>query len=168
MAPPSRGLPILATDALTWPILGISIGTGRGRIPWAQIQRAQYNFIEPKYLPKGVTLTQYHHLRQQDVDALLKHWALRQTAGDVPLKFRKVVKCAQTDKPASEEESDSDADMGRSEEAEEDLQGDDGSQVGRGGAPQVNSSRNGSTEPAHPGQSPGNAAQNPSEVGWLL
>jgi len=40
--------------------------------------------------------------------------------------------------------------MGLSEEAEEGLQGDDDDQAWRGGAPQVNGSRNGSTEPAHP------------------
>ena len=92
---------------------------------------------------------------------------LRQTAGSVPLKFRKVGKYIQTDKPGSEE-SDADAGMGPSEEAEEGLQGDDDDQAWRGGAPQVNSSRNGSTEPAHPSQSLGNAAENRSEVGWLL
>jgi hypothetical protein len=113
-------------------------------------------------LPKQVTLTQYHHIRRQDANAILEHWTRRQAAGKVPFQFRKVGKAIQKHKPASEE-SDADAGMGPSEEAEEDPQGDDDSQVWGGGAPQVNT--NGSTELAHPGQSQGNAAENSSEVG---
>ena len=152
-------LPILATDALTQPTIEISVSTGKGRVPWTEIQRAQDDFIKPKYLPKWVALTQYHHIRQHDANALLKHWTLRQTAGDIPFKFRRGRKSIQTDKPAPEE-SNADTGMGLSEEAEEGLQRDDDNQARRGGAPQVNGSRNGSTEPAHPGQSLGNAAEN--------
>jgi hypothetical protein len=118
-------------------------------------------------LPEQVALTQYHHIRQRDANALLEHWTLRQTAGDVPLKFRRGRNSIPTDEPAPEER-DADAGMEPSEDAEEGLQGDDDDQARRGGAPQVNGSRNGPTEPAHPGQSLGNAAENRSEVGWLF
>ncbi|KAN0121378.1 hypothetical protein V8E52_003274 [Russula decolorans] len=117
----------------------ISTGVGNGKVPYAELQRAQGDYIKPKYLPKKVTLKQYYHLRQDDVNAILDHWTKRQADGKVPLSFKKEAKAIQQKKCTSEENS-SDAEMG--EEAEGDL--------------------NDSTEEAHPGQSLGNAAKNPS------
>jgi hypothetical protein len=51
----------------------ISIGVGNGKVPYAELQRAQGDYIKPKYLPKKVTLKQYYHLRQNDVNAILDH-----------------------------------------------------------------------------------------------
>jgi hypothetical protein len=61
---------------------------GKGRIPWARLQEAQGDFVLPEYLPNGVILTQYHHIRLEDANALLKHWTQRQAAGQVPFRFK--------------------------------------------------------------------------------
>ena len=62
-------------------ISGIAEGSGKGRISWAIIREAQGDFILPQYLPNGITLTQYHHIRVNDANALLQHWVQRQAAG---------------------------------------------------------------------------------------
>ena len=66
----------------------ISVGGGKGRIPWARLKEAPGDFILSKYLPASVTLTQYHHICQEDVNALLKHWTQRQAAGEIPFRFK--------------------------------------------------------------------------------
>ncbi|KAH9025353.1 hypothetical protein EDB83DRAFT_2319893 [Lactarius deliciosus] len=71
---------------------GIAASGGKGRVPWAKLREAQGDFIAAKYLPEGVTLTQYHHLCLKDANALLKHWIQRQAAGKVPFCFKKVQK----------------------------------------------------------------------------
>ncbi|KAH9016604.1 hypothetical protein EDB84DRAFT_1567173 [Lactarius hengduanensis] len=70
----------------------IAVGGGKGRVPWAKLQEAQDNFIAAKYLPNGITLTQYHHIRLEDANSLLKHWTQRQAAGEVPFRFKKMDK----------------------------------------------------------------------------
>ena len=40
------------------------------------------------YLPEGVQLTQYHHIRRGDAEAILKHWDVRQAAGATPFYFK--------------------------------------------------------------------------------
>jgi hypothetical protein len=116
------------------------------------------------YLPEGVALKQYHHLRQEDINDLLKHWTHRQAAGEVPFCFKKMIKAIRKNKCTSEE-NDADTDMRSGEEAEEDLQSDDESQAWKGGAPRGDSGSNGSAEWAHPSQSLGSAARNPGRVG---
>lgn len=149
--------------------LEISTGAGKGRVPWTELQRAQGDYIEPKYLPKEVTLKQYYHLCQDEVNALLDHWTQRQAAGEVPFSFRKAVKAIRQKKRALKE-IDADVDMGSGEEAdsEEDQQDDDDSQVWGDGASQGDGGSDGSAEQAHPGQSLGDAAENPSRVSSLL
>src|SRR6266702_4525231 len=66
----------------------ISVGGGKGRIPWARLKEAPGDFILSKYLLASVTLTQYHHICQEDVNALLKHWTQRQAAGEIPFRFK--------------------------------------------------------------------------------
>jgi len=125
-------------------------------------------------LPKQVTLKQYYHLCKEDINAMLEHWTWRQAAGKVAFRFRKVAKAIQKNKHALEEinadadAADADADMDLGEEAEEYLQGDDDNWAWRDGASQGDGGSNGSTEQAFPGQSTGNAAENPSRVGWPL
>ena len=76
-------------------------------------------YIKRKYLPKGVNLKQYYHLRQDDVKAILKHWIQRQDDGKVPLRFRKVTTDADLpNEPALEDN-----------EVQEDLQGYSGSEA---------------------------------------
>jgi hypothetical protein len=75
----------------------ISIGNGKGRVPWKELQRDRDSYIKPKYLPKEVTLQQYYHLRQEDVQSILKHWTRRQAAGKAPFRFREAVKGSQRD-----------------------------------------------------------------------
>ena len=61
---------------------------------------------------------------------MLKHWMWRQAAGKVPFCFRKVAKAILRNKHALEEnDADADSNTGPGEESEEDLQGDDVSQV---------------------------------------
>ena len=84
-------------------ISGIVEGGNKGRIPWAKMKEAQSDFILPKYLPKGITLTQYHHIRLDDANALLQHWTQRQAAGEVPLRFKSNFRADQCSMRASED-----------------------------------------------------------------
>ncbi|KAH9166667.1 hypothetical protein EDB89DRAFT_2075607 [Lactarius sanguifluus] len=54
----------------------IAAGGGKRRVPWAKLHEAQGDWISAEYLPEGVTLTQYHHIRLDDANSLLKHWIL--------------------------------------------------------------------------------------------
>ena len=69
-------------------ISGFAEGSSKGRIPWARIKAAQGDFILPQYLPNGITLTQYHHIRVNDANALLQHWTQRQAAGEITFRFK--------------------------------------------------------------------------------
>jgi hypothetical protein len=71
-----------------------------------------------------VTLKQYYHLCQNDVNAILKHWTQRQAADKVPFCFNKMDMAVGKNKHTLEEK-DADTDM-LSEEAEEDLQNNNG------------------------------------------
>jgi|SRR5712691_6440759 len=143
----------------------MSTGKGKGRIPWAELQKAQGDYVEGDYLPENVVLRQYYHLRQDDVNALLGHWTQQQSDGKIPFCFKKAAKASQHNQRASEE-SDVDTNMESGEESEEGLQDDDGSQA-QGDEPlQGGGSSSGPTEQAHPGQTLGNAVENPNGVSW--
>ncbi|KAH9028956.1 hypothetical protein EDB85DRAFT_2147569 [Lactarius pseudohatsudake] len=71
---------------------GIAAGGGKRRVPWAKLREAQGDWIAAEYLPEGVTLTQYHHIRLDDANSLLKHWIQRQAAGEIPFRFKKLDK----------------------------------------------------------------------------
>jgi hypothetical protein len=79
----------------------ISVGGGNAKIPWKTVEKDQDAFIDPKYLPEGVCVTQVHHLVQHDTDAILKHWDDRRKAGDVPFRFKKVGRQRRGGKQAS-------------------------------------------------------------------
>ncbi|KAF8261224.1 hypothetical protein EI94DRAFT_1705707 [Lactarius quietus] len=72
----------------------ITEDSGKGRVPWSRLHKAHNDFIQAKYLPNSVTLTQYHHIHLEDADSLLKQWTQRQAAREVPLQFRKVEKAS--------------------------------------------------------------------------
>ena len=86
-----------------WLILlpGISVGGGNVKIPWKMVEKDEDAFINPKYLPEGVCMTQVHHLVQHNTNAILKHWDNRQKAGNVPFHFRKVGQQCTSGKQAS-------------------------------------------------------------------
>jgi hypothetical protein len=132
---------LLPTQSLSR-FLDISIGSGKGRVPWSQLQRARDDYIKPKYLPKHVAIKQYHHLRRGEVNDILEHWGKRQDSGKVPFRFRKVAKKTQQNEP-NLEENDSDAAVRPDEELEGDLQSSNNSQAGD------NSRSDGSGEQAH-------------------
>ena len=111
-------------------------------------------------MPKHVALKQYHHIRREDANAILKHWTERQAAGKVPFRFSKAL-WKTKDVP---EENNADDDMLPGEEAEEDRQDDDDSHVRGNGAPQGDVGSDGLAEQAHVDESLGNAAENPSRV----
>ena len=73
------------------------------------------DYIDSKYLPEQVSLKQYYHLVQEDVNALLEHWTRRQAASEVPLSFKKVAKTVWPNKHALEE-SNTNTDTGQDEE----------------------------------------------------
>lgn len=52
-------------------------------------------------------LTQYHHIRLEDANALLRHWTQRQAAGEIPFRFNKVDKADRQRKGASGEDNSS-------------------------------------------------------------
>src|SRR5437879_5363705 len=121
----------------------MSTGNRKARVPWAELQRARDEYIEPKYLPMQVVLWQYYHLRQGDVNSILRHWVRRQAASMVPFRFKKVTK-------AIPQRNGDGVNMGSSDE-DEDLQNND-------------SGSNHSGEETNLGQSLGNAAGNSNEV----
>ena len=100
---------------------------GKERVPWTELQRAKGNYIRPKYLPEGVTLKQYYHLCQANVDAILKHWTWRQAAGKIPFCFRKAVKAIWQNKHTPEE-TNANIDTAPAEDAEKGPQDDNDSQ----------------------------------------
>jgi len=146
--------------------LGTSIGKGKGRIPWAKLKRAQDDFIDPKYLPKNLILKQFHHLCQDNVNAILNHWMERQAASEVPFQFKKVN--ATWKNKRTLEESNADADTESGKEAGEDPQSSDDNQEWGNGDFQGQGSSNSSNEHALPGQGLDNATENPRRVGWFL
>ena len=118
------------------------------------LQRAQGDYIKPKYLPKDVAIKQYHHLREKEVNAILEYWAKRQDSGKVPFRFRKVAKDVQQN-DTNLEENDSDAAARPDEELAGDLQGDNNRHA------RSNSRCDSSAQQAH---SLGNAAENLDRV----
>jgi hypothetical protein len=92
--------------------LEISISNRKARVPWAELQRAWDKYIAPKYLPMQVTIKQYYHLRQKDVNSILQHWVQRQATGMVPFDFKKVTK-------AIHQRNSDDANMGSSNKDED-------------------------------------------------
>jgi len=144
----------------------MSTSTGKGRVPWAELQRAWGDYIEAKYLPKDMALKQYYHLRQEDVNAILEHWTQRKADGEVPFLFKKAVKAiCQNVRTSDGNSSDSDAEQS---EEEQDLQNSNGSQAQGDGQLQGDGGSNPSTKHAHPGQSLDNAAKSPNRVSWCL
>jgi hypothetical protein len=142
--------------------LGISTG-GNGKVPWTALGKSQVDYIKGKYLPKGLTLKQYYHLRQEDIDAILKHCEKRQAASKVPFSFKEAIKDAWKNKRTSEK-TDANAGMSPSEETEGDLQYDQASQVSENEAPEGDGSSDSPPEQAFPGRSMGNAADDPNRV----
>jgi hypothetical protein len=71
------------------------VSGGKGRVLWSKLQEAPGDYILAKYLLNGVTLTQFHHIRLQDVNALLEHWGLWQAAREIVLRFKNVDKTGQ-------------------------------------------------------------------------
>ncbi|KAF8260220.1 hypothetical protein EI94DRAFT_1706471 [Lactarius quietus] len=78
----------------------LASGGGKGRIHWMQLRQVQGDYILQEYLPAGVTLMQYHHIRLGDANALLQHWTTRQAAGQIPFHFKDVAKTSQHSEPA--------------------------------------------------------------------
>ena len=79
----------------------MATGRGKGHIPWSRLQQDQSDYILDEYLPSGVTLTQYHHIRVNNVNSLLQHWTSRQTAGEIPFRFKNGVDSSRQRKGAS-------------------------------------------------------------------
>ena len=73
----------------------MSTGRGKGHIPWTWLQQSQSDYILDEYLPPGIILTQYHHIRSGDANALLQHWTARQAAGEIPFRFKKTADTSQ-------------------------------------------------------------------------
>jgi hypothetical protein len=53
------------------------------------MEKSRDDYIDPMYLPEDIELTQNHHIRLKEADALLQHWTTRQAAGERPLLFKK-------------------------------------------------------------------------------
>jgi len=161
-----RQLSIYTADSVTNRFLEMSTSTGKGRVPWAELQRAQGDYIEAKYLPKDVALKQYYHLHQEDVNAILEHWTQQKADSEVPFLFKKAVKAIHQNVHMSDGNS-SDGDAEQSEE-EQDLQNSNRSQAQGDGQSQGDGGSDPSAEHAHPGQSLDNAAKSPNRVSWHL
>ena len=68
-----------------------------------QLRQAQGDYILDEYLPAGITLTQYHHIRLAEANSLLQHWTTRQAAGQIAFRFKKMNTTSRQHKPASTE-----------------------------------------------------------------
>lgn len=66
-----------------------------------QLHQAQGDYILDEYMPAGITLTQYHHIRISEANALLQHWTTRQVAGQIAFRFKNVIKTSRQSKPAA-------------------------------------------------------------------
>ena len=86
----------------------MSVGKGKGRVPWSKLGKDQLNYIEAKYLPKNLTLKEVHHLCQEEVDGILKHWTYRQAANEVPFTFRTPRPIQQNNRTVEESNADAD------------------------------------------------------------
>ncbi|KAI9445921.1 hypothetical protein H4582DRAFT_2069242 [Lactarius indigo] len=108
------------------------------------------DYILNEYLPAGIVLTQYHHIRHGDADALLKHWTTRQAARQVPFRFKK------GDKPSRQSNT---AEIGPGNGEEEGLdgirneqpQGSDGESQGYGKDSAAEEAREGDADAEDPG-----------------
>jgi hypothetical protein len=85
-----RKLQSLVFNQATYIFSEMASGGGKGRIPWARLQKAQGDYVLDEYLPTGVTLAQYHHIRLQDANSVLQHWTARQVAGQIAFRFKTV------------------------------------------------------------------------------
>jgi hypothetical protein len=126
---------------------------GKGRIPWTRLQEAQGDFVLAEYLPNSFIISQYHHTRLEDANALLQHWTQRQAAGEIPFRFKKVGKADHQSKPSSGEDNASTG-VGPSHIHGNQEQGSDGDQ-GDG---------EGSAEGRPDGKGTGGSARGPSNV----
>ena len=160
----------------------------KARVPWGKIEDARDKYIKPKYLPKDVVIKQFHHIRLDDLNALLEHWTSRQAAGKVPLRFTKAVNGIRQDKGTSEgtdddadaepddddndndnddnnndnDNDDNDDDNDDNDNENDDMEANRDSQAPENGAPQGEGGSNSSSRST--GQ--GHSAQSP--VGWFL
>jgi hypothetical protein len=139
-------------------------GGGKGRIPWTSLRLAQGEYIADEYLPVGVTLTQYHHIRLGDANALLQHWTTRQAAGAIACRFKKV------DKASRQSRGDVSACVGPSNGRKEDPDGIKKLQAQGGDGGSQGDSEDSGAEGAKAGDE---AAEDPgpskvSELQWMV
>jgi hypothetical protein len=140
----------------------VTVGGGKERVPWAKLQEAQGNFILSKYLPNGVTLTQFHHIRVDDANTLLKHWTQRQSAGEIPLRFMKSDKADRHGKRASADE-DVYTGVGQKDQSEGGLPNAHEDQE-RGDVEEDRGDGEGSANEGPDGQGEGDATRNQSNI----
>lgn len=136
-------------------LLDLTNGARQRKVPWRRINNHREDYIKAKYLPEGIEFRQFHHIVQDDASVILKHWAERQAAGRVPLKFKGVAAAIQS----SEDEeggadTESDEETGQSEDEDDAQSGDEASKW--------------RSSPAGSTRSGDNAAYNSSRVGCLL
>ncbi|KAH9927715.1 uncharacterized protein B0H18DRAFT_1118242 [Fomitopsis serialis] len=60
------------------------------RVPWQSLSEKSEEFFEDGYLPAGVVLSDPNKIRAGDLDAVLRHWRVRQDAddGEPVLRFK--------------------------------------------------------------------------------
>ena len=112
-------------------------------------------------MPNGVTLTQYHHLRREDADALLKHWTQRQAAGEIPFRFKKVDKADLRGKRASAVNDNAPTGVEPKDQSEGGTQDAHKDQEQRS---EAQGDGEGSVDEGHDGHRQGDATVNPSGV----
>jgi hypothetical protein len=77
------------------------VNRNKARVPWEKLQGAQDDLIDPMYLSEGIQLKQFHHIRQDEANAILKYWDTRQAAGATPFCFKSTDKATFHGKRAS-------------------------------------------------------------------
>ena len=96
------------------------------------MRESQGNFILPEYLPHDTVLTQFHHMRVDELNSLLQHWTQRQASGEIPFRFKTIEKIDRQRKRASTVD-DTPIGAGRADQSESQQQDAHGDQERVGG-----------------------------------
>jgi hypothetical protein len=122
------------------------------------MEKSQDDYINPKYLPEGITLKQFHHLKAEDATSILAHWMKRRDKGKVPFRFKKIDKATQR----KQANSDSGGACSREEELPEE---DEETQVQKNS--KIEGKVDDSTESCNVDEGHGGASESPSRVSWF-
>ena len=89
-------------------------------MPWLALLRNPDKFLEPRYLPHGVQLTEISKMKAASLQACLRHWSKRVENGHIAFRFKAVEDSHKRDaktkkkrpEPPTDDEDDNDTKSG--------------------------------------------------------